>query len=195
MAVKSVCARVGRNAGLIGVTLSVLLPLTYPPHSRRISSPFMNHSMEVLLLEDIAGIGKKNDLLVVGDGFALNNLLPRRAALVATPLVRKRYADLIRRRAEERETERAAQAGSAKALSGKSISFTKKVTKAGKLYAAINQKAIVEAIKEQLTMDLTEDAIMMDEPIKSTGTHSVRIKMNDQMIPLSVVVDAEKEAK
>lgn len=155
----------------------------------------MNHSMEVLLLEDIAGIGKKNDLLVVGDGFALNNLLPRRIALVATPLVRKRYADLIRRRAEERETEKAAQAGSAKAMEGKSISFTKKVTKAGKLYAAINHKAILEAIKEQLSMELTEDAIMMDDPIKSSGTHTVRIRMNDQMIPLSVVVDAEKEAK
>ncbi len=151
--------------------------------------------MEVLLLEDIVGIGKKNDLLVVGDGYALNNLLPRRAALVATPLVRKRYADLIRRRAEEREKEKEVQAGSAKAITGKSLTLTKKVTKTGKLYAAINQKAIVEALKEQLSMDITEDAVMMDEPIKSTGTHSIRIKMNDQMIPMSVVVDAEKEAK
>lgn len=149
--------------------------------------------MEVLLLQDIAGIGKKNDLLVVGDGYAMNCLLPKRAALVATPLVRKRYADLIRRRAEERETEKAAQAGVAKALAGKSLMFTKKVTKTGKLYAAINKKAIAEALKTQLSMDTGEEAVMLDEPIKTVGTHTVAIKINDQMVQLSVVVDAEKE--
>lgn len=151
--------------------------------------------MEVLLLEDIAGIGKKNDLLLVGDGYALNFLLPRRAALVATPVVRKRYADLIRRRAEEREKEKTVQAGTAKALTGKSVTFTKKATKAGKLYAAITEKAIADAVKEQLTMEFTADDIVIDGEIKSTGTHTVRIKINDQMVPLSVEVSAEKEAK
>lgn len=151
--------------------------------------------MEVLLLQDIAGIGKKNDLLVVGDGYALNYLLPRRAALVATPVVRKRYADLIRRRAEERETEKAAQAGVAKSLADKSLTFTKKVTKTGKLYAAINKKAIADALKTQLSMDIGEEAVMMDEAIKTTGTHTVNIKINDQMVALSVAVEAEKDAK
>ena len=55
--------------------------------------------MEVLLLQDIPGIGKKDDLLIVKEGYALNNLLPYRKALVATPTVRKRYADQIRGRA------------------------------------------------------------------------------------------------
>lgn len=155
----------------------------------------MDHRMEILLLQDIAGIGKKNDLLIVGDGYALNYLLPRRAALVATPVVRKRYADLIRRRAEEREKEKATQAGVAKSLAEKSLTFTKKVTKTGKLYAAINKKAIVEALKEQLSLDIGEEAVMMDEAIKSTGTHSVSIKINDQMVALSVAVVAEKEEK
>jgi large subunit ribosomal protein L9 len=149
--------------------------------------------MEVLLLQDIAGIGKKNDLLVVGDGYALNCLLPRREALVATPLVRKRYADLIRRRAEERETEKAVQAGAAKALAGKSIAFTKKVTKTGKLYASINKKAISDALKLQISMEVSEESIMLDEPIKTTGTHTVRIKINEQMVQLSIEVEAEKE--
>ncbi len=152
----------------------------------------MAHTMEILLLQDIAGIGKKNDLLVVGDGYALNYLLPRRAALVATPVVRKRYADLIRRRAEEREKETAVQDNAAKALSGKSLTFTKKVTKTGKLYAAINKAAIVEELKKQLSMDIGEHAVMMDEAIKAIGTHSISIKINEKMVPVSVVVEAEK---
>ena len=151
--------------------------------------------MEILLLEDINGVGKKNDLLLVGDGYALNFLLPKRAALVATPLVRKRYAVLIRRRAEEREREKSAQADAVKAVSGKTITFVRKVTKTGKLYAAINETIIAEALKEQLSMDIAESAIILDEPIKTTGTHSVQLKLSDQTVPLSVVVQAEKAEK
>ena len=148
--------------------------------------------MEVLLLQDVAGIGKKNDLLVVGDGFALNFLLPRRVALVATPLVRKRYADLIRRRAEEREREKQAQAGVAQALAGKALTMTRKTTKAGKLYAAITEKNIVEALKDQHQLDVKEDAVELSSPIKTTGTHSITVSLAGQTLPVSVVVDAEK---
>ena len=61
--------------------------------------------MEVLLLQDVQNVGQKNDLLMVGDGYALNFLLPQQKAIVATPTVRKRYAEEIRRRAEQKELE------------------------------------------------------------------------------------------
>lgn len=148
--------------------------------------------MEVLLLKDVPGVGKKNDLLVVGDGFALNFLLPKRAALVATPLVRKRYAEFIRRRAEERESERAVAAGAAQALSGKAVVFKKKVTKTGKLYAAITAENIAEALKEQHGVSVEETSIKIDEPIKATGTHQVLMQMGEQQVMVNVTVEAEK---
>lgn len=52
--------------------------------------------MEIFLLEDISGIGTKYSIQVVPDSYALNELLPQRKALVATPTVRKRYAEQIR---------------------------------------------------------------------------------------------------
>lgn len=148
--------------------------------------------MEIFLLQDVPGVGKKNDLLLVGDGYALNNLLPRRAALVATPLVRKRYAEFIKRRAQERETERASAAQVIESLTGKSLTLTRKVTKNGKLYAAITEKQIVEAIKEQLSMDVTEDAVKIDEHIKTTGNHTIMLQMGKQVVSLPIVVTAEK---
>lgn len=148
--------------------------------------------MEVLLLEDIPGIGKKNDLLVVGDGFALNHLLPKRAALVATPLVRKRYAEFIRRRAEEREQEKTAAAGAVQALTGKSVTFKRKVTKTGKLYAAITEQNIVDALKEQHSMDIAEQDIEIDDHIKATGSFQVKVTSGMQSVPLTVVVEGEK---
>ena len=147
--------------------------------------------MEILLLQDVTGVGKKNDLLVVGDGYALNYLLPHRKALVATPTVRKRYADQIRKRAEEKEQERAIRANAAAALTGKSVTFTKKVTKTGKLYAAINEEHIADAMKAQLGVEFPADAIQMDEHIKATGNFTVKIKIGDGQQALGVVVKAE----
>jgi large subunit ribosomal protein L9 len=148
--------------------------------------------MEVLLLQDIPGIGKKNDLLVVGDGYALNYLLPRRAALVATPLVRKRYAEFIKRRAEEREREKSAVVGVVQALSGKVISFARKATKTGKLYAAITEKDIVEALKKQLETTVSEDSVKIDEQIKALGMHQIMLQISEQTFSLSVNVTEEK---
>ena len=147
--------------------------------------------MEVLLLQDIPGVGKKSDLIVVGDGYALNFLLPRRAALVATPLVRKRYADLIRRRAEERETEKAGKMAAATALSGKTIVITKKATKNGKLYAGIAEGVVIAELQKQLGIAVKEDDLDMPEHLKTVGAHQVGVQMGDQKVQVTVKVEAE----
>ncbi len=148
--------------------------------------------MEILLLQDIPGVGKKSDLIVVGDGYALNFLLPRRAALVATPLVRKRYADLIRRRAEERETEKSMKLSAATTMSSKALLFVKKVTKTGKLYAGITEEHIMQELQKQLGVTVKEDDINLAEHIKTVGTHTVEVKMGDQKVKVEVKVEAEK---
>ena len=151
--------------------------------------------MEILLLQNVDKVGKKNDLLVVGDGYALNYLLPQRLAIIATPTVRRRYAEHIRRRAEEREREKTAQQGVMKALSGKTVRFARKVTKTGKLYAAISAKAIADALKEQHGMELTAEDINIPDHIKSTGTFEIEVKVGEQTQILAVAVEAEKEGK
>jgi large subunit ribosomal protein L9 len=151
--------------------------------------------MEVLLLQDIVHVGKKNDLIVVGDGYALNFLLPQRLALVATPVVRKRFAEAIRKRAEEREMEKQAQQGVATALAGKTVRFTKKASKTGKLYAAISESAIAAALKEQHKLDVPEGAIVCPSPIKALGTFPVNVEIAGQTLQVNVLVEAEKAAK
>lgn len=148
--------------------------------------------MEILLLQDIPGVGKQNDLLVVGDGFALNHLLPMRKALVATPTVRKRYAEQIRKRAEEKQTEREMHMNAAAALAGKAVQFTKKITKTGKLYAGINEEQIAEALKSQLGFDIAADKIVLSDHIKAVGSFPVSLKIGDTTQTVNVIVTAEK---
>ncbi len=147
--------------------------------------------MEVLLLEDITGIGKKNDLLVVREGYALNCLLPHRRAIIATPTVRRRYAEQIRKRAVEKQTEMMMKKDAAASLAGIEVSFERKATKTGKLYAAITEKNIVEALKAQSKMEIPEESITIADPIKALGNFQVTVKLADQDQSLKIVVKAE----
>lgn len=151
--------------------------------------------MEVLLLSDIAGIGKKNDLLNVASGYALNFLLPKRMALVATPKVRKQYAEFIRKRAEERSEEKALQESLASALSGKVVHITAKISKAGKLYAAVNEQTIIDTLHSEFSVTLPAHAIRIPEPIKTVGTHTVQVALGTQTTSLTIDVKGEEAKK
>jgi large subunit ribosomal protein L9 len=148
--------------------------------------------MEVLLLQDVPKIGLKDDLLLVGDGYALNFLLPQQKAIVATPTVRKRYADQIRRRAEQKELEKNLETGAASALEGKELTFERKITKTGKLYAAITEKLIVDELKKEHGIEVTADMVKVAEPIKELGEFAVSLKVGDQPQEIKVTVKEEK---
>lgn len=154
----------------------------------------MNKPMEVLLLEDIPGVGKRNDIIVVRSGFALNNLLPRRRALVATPAVRKRYAEHIKRRAEEKQHEIELAKSAAGVLRDTVLKFTRKASKTGKLYAAISAGDIAEALSEQVQVEVPEVDIQVETEIKSVGSHSAKVKLGSEgVVPVKIAVVAEVE--
>lgn len=150
--------------------------------------------MELLLLEDINGIGKRNDIIVVRDGFALNHLLPARKALVATPTVRKRYAEVIKRRAEEKEHERKLHLEAAGMLADKTVHFARKVTKTDKLYAAITVEQISAALAEEHSVSVPPDKIHIGETIKTVGNFTVQVMLGGQNFPLQVSVAKEEAA-
>jgi len=87
-----------------------------------------------------------------------------RQAMIATPTVRKRYAEQIRRRAEERQLEVERKSSAATAISGKTVKFERKATKTGKLYAAITEKNIAEALKKEHNIEI-DIKISMDETV------------------------------
>lgn len=146
--------------------------------------------MELLLLSDIDGIGKKNDLVIVGDGFALNHLLPKRKALVATPNVRRRYADQIKRRALEKETERSMKVAALQAVDQKAVSLKAKATKTGKLYGAITEDMILAALKSQHGIDLPPSTLSIPEPVKMVGAHKVKVQLSGETATVNVNVEA-----
>lgn len=105
--------------------------------------------MKVILLCDVKGTGKKDDVLNISDGFARNYLFPRKWAVEATPGAVK---EIERKRANEAKLEqerREAAQKLADSLKGKVINLKVKCGDKGRLYGSITSQEIADALKEQ----------------------------------------------
>lgn len=133
--------------------------------------------MKVILQQGIKGQGKKGQMIDAAEGYARNYLLPRKLAIPAT-------ADAINTmnlREKARRAEEAANREAAVQLGGKLKDVTVKISarggKEGKLFGAITNKEIAEALLAQFRLDVAKQKIVLDEPIKAFGTYEVRAKL------------------
>ena len=131
--------------------------------------------MEIILLEDVEGVGEKGDLANVSRGYARNYLLPKRLAEVANPA----RIDEVRRRMEERKAREARTADQAVTVAA---TLNKTVVTIGahagegeRLYGSVTNADIADAIWAARKVRVDKHKVHLDEPIKSLGTFMVDI--------------------
>jgi large subunit ribosomal protein L9 len=146
--------------------------------------------MQVVLTKRVPKLGQEHELVTVRSGFARNFLLPNGLAMLATP-------DIIKRTEKKREAMLKAIAekiemakGLADKLSGMVLTFKKKV-KGEKLYAALHEKDIVEALAAE-KIEVEKDQIKFKEAIKELGDYKVTVLLADG-VKTDVKVKVEKE--
>lgn len=147
--------------------------------------------MKIILMRDVKGIGRAHEEVSAADGHALNYLIPKKFAIAATPAA-----------AKEAELRRA-QAASHAALGAKllaeniaSLAEARIVVKAkanekGHLYDAVGAPEIAEAAKREARIDLPENAIKLEKPIKELGTFEVPVAAGDAFGKFSITIEAE----
>jgi len=151
--------------------------------------------MKVILLQDVKGQGKKDELITVSDGYARNFLLPRKLAAEATADVLnvKRQADEAKKRKEERLRKEALE------LRGKLLGMQVKVYaragSGGKLFGSVTTREISEALKEQHGIDLPKTKLILEENIKSFGTFEVKAKLYPEVTGTVYVLVADDGGK
>ena len=133
--------------------------------------------MKVILLQDVKGTGKKDQIVEASDGFARNYLIPRKMAREATAeavnaiqkskSAVKHREDVRRAEAEERSRK----------LKGKVIQLTVRGGENGKLYGSITNDQIAAALKEQHGVEVDKRKLEMEEPIKAAGQSFVTLKL------------------
>ncbi|MDO4529717.1 MAG: 50S ribosomal protein L9 [Lachnospiraceae bacterium] len=148
--------------------------------------------MKVILSEDVKSLGKKGEVVNVSDGYARNFILKTGKGVEATP------ANLNTLKLQKANDEKVAQENleAAKALGEKlaaaPVTIRIKAGEGGKLFGAIASKEIAAAVKEQYGLEVDKKKIVLEDPIKELGTHTVKVKLHkDVTAQLTVKVTEE----
>ena len=136
--------------------------------------------MKVILLQDIKGVGKKDQIINASDGYAKNFLIPKKMAVEATKVnmdrLERQHADAAAK--AQAELEEAQKLG--KEIEEKTINIKVKVGNNGKLFGAVTNKEVASALKEQFNIDIDKKKIVV-EPIKAVGDSEAAIKLHPQV--------------
>lgn len=137
--------------------------------------------MKIILLKDVKSLGKKGDLVEVSTGYARNYILPKKLGVEATG---KNINDLKLQKAHQ-DKMAAEQLEAARELKEelekKELDLSIKVGDNGKAFGAISSKELAQAVKDQLGLTVDKKKIVIDEPIKTLGSHEVKVKLHPKV--------------
>ena len=134
--------------------------------------------MKVILLSDVKGQGKKGEIVNVSDGYARNFLFPRNLAQEANAQnlnsAQVRQDAAAHKKAVEKKNaeELAAQ------LADRGVTIQAKCGSTGRLFGAITNAEIAEALSAQTGLDIDKKKVVLQNPIKELGTYTVTLKLD-----------------
>ncbi|TSC58123.1 MAG: large subunit ribosomal protein L9 [Parcubacteria group bacterium Greene0416_79] len=144
--------------------------------------------MKIVLLQDIAGIGKKHDVKNVADGYAQNFLIPRNMAMLGTPEACAR-ADCARAKEEtEQKIQNELLRKNLDSLAGVVVEISGKASSKGHLFSGIHREAIALELKKQKGLDIPSRFLEVPHPIKTVGEHDISVSADGKAGTFKVIV-------
>ena len=150
--------------------------------------------MKVIFVKAVKNVGKPGEVKEVSSGYASNFLIPKGFAV---PADKDSLNRLKREETHRKEAESAARSSERKTLSlisGKSVTIIRRAQD-GKLFGAVHPKDIVSACAEAGVADIPEKSIIMDKPIRETGTFPIRIRLGSAKAEFMIEVRAEEKGE
>lgn len=138
--------------------------------------------MKVILLDNIKGVGKKDEIINASDGYARNFLLPKKLAVEAnstnmSKLKAKQDSNQYRKNVEKEDAQKVAEK-----LKGILLKISVKAGENGKIFGSITSKEIAENLKTQYQIEVDKKKIELKEPIKTLGSFTVQIRLYEGVI-------------
>ena len=138
--------------------------------------------MKVILLCDVKGQGKKDQIINVSDGYARNFLFPQKKAVPAyakaTNELKNKEESKLYKISEEKK---AAQA-LADRINGITVEIKMEHGQDGRLYGSVTAKDIAEELKRKLSVEIDKRKITLKDPIRAYGDHTVELKLYTDVI-------------
>ena len=137
--------------------------------------------VKVILKEAIKGIGKKDEIVEVKDGYANNFLLNLNKAVLATPenINKLKSKDEKTKRVHDNEVKKAEEIKNI--IDSKVITLKVKAGENGKVFGSIGGKEIAEAVKVQLGVEIDKKKISSDSRMKDLGQHEIEVKLHHEV--------------
>ena len=149
--------------------------------------------MKVILLEDVKGVGKKDQIINANDGYAKNFLLPKNLAVLADKnnLTKMDNIKKIEDAKKQEEYDNAVALG--KEIEEKNLQIKVKLGSNGKLFGTVTNKEISAALKEQTKIDIDKKKIILSDNIKTLGEREVTVKLHPKVtVKLKVTIVEQK---
>jgi large subunit ribosomal protein L9 len=148
--------------------------------------------MELILKEDVANLGHKDDIVTVKDGYGRNYLIPKGYAVLATETAKKVHAENQKQRAHKLEKIKNEALELASKLEGISLTIGAKASATGKIFGSVNTIQIAEALnKEGFEVD-RKSIVIKEDTVKEVGKYTATIKLHREVkveIPFEVVAE------
>ena len=151
--------------------------------------------MKIILKEDIANLGYKDDVVEVKDGYGRNYLIPQSKAVVATKSALKVLAEDLRQRAHKIAKAKADAEAAAAALDGVALTIAAKTSENGTIFGSVGALQISEALAK-LGHEIDRKLITVST-IKSLGSYSYTVRFHKEVaveLPLNVVAEGEEKS-
>jgi large subunit ribosomal protein L9 len=133
---------------------------------------------EVILTDNVPGLGAEADVVKVRRGYARNYLLPRGKAYEVTPAALRQLDTLKKKRAEREAGELNEAEEIARKIGKAHLIFTLATGESGKAFGSVTTQDIANRMKNELGLDIDRHKIALERPIKDTGEHEVAIKLH-----------------
>ena len=147
--------------------------------------------MEIILKEDIAGLGYKNDIVKVKDGYGRNYLIPQGKAVIATESAKKVLAENERQRAHKLAKIKADAEAQAAKLNGVKVTISAKVNEDGIIFGGVGAAQVAEALAAK-GYEVDRKAIVA-ETVKAVGEYKATINLHKEVkaeVAFEVVAEA-----
>ncbi len=145
--------------------------------------------MKIILLKDVPKVGRRYDIKDVAEGFAINMLIPRGLAQVATPQAVKKIEEMRSNDLTLKNMEESLLLKSLESINNLTLTLRGKANDKGHLFAGIDREVLAKEILKSTRMNILPEFIKLEKPIKEIGEHKVLVEVMGKKAEFAVNIE------
>ena len=147
--------------------------------------------MEIILKEDIATLGYKDDIVTVKDGYGRNYLIPQGKAIIASESTKKILAENLKQRSHKLAQLKKDAEALAEKLKGVKLTIGAKVSTTGKIFGSVTSIQVAECLEKE-GYEIDRKLISIKDSVKEVGDYTAIVKLHREVsveMPFTVVAE------